>query len=301
MKTLCCLTVLMSALLNFATCRDAAMPDASNSLQATLEALIAARPEATVAVVVRDPRTGTMLDLNGSRSFHAASTMKIPVMIEVYRQATLGRFALDDALVVKNEFQSIVDGSTYHIEDDSDDALYERLGREMKIRDLVYQMITVSSNLATNLLIDFVSADSVQATCERLGTTSMRVLRGVEDIKAYRQGLSNSATAHDLAVLLDALRQGAAVSPASDREMIDILLDQQFNTMIPAGLPEGARAAHKTGSITRIHHDAALVLPAEADPYVLVILTEGFEEDAASAALGADITRVVHAALRQGT
>jgi len=220
--------------------------------------------------------------------------------IHLYRQAALGRFSLDDSLLVENAFRSIVDGSAYSIEDDSDDSIYERLGQQMSIRDLVYQMITVSSNLATNLIIDYVSADSVQATCERLGTTTMKVLRGVEDIKAYRQDLSNSATATDLAVLLDALRRGAAVSPEADRAMIDVLLDQQFNTMIPAGLPEGARAAHKTGWITRIHHDAAIVYPEQGEPYVVVVLTEGIDDENASAALGAEIARTVHATLRPG-
>ena len=292
------LTFVLCLLLPLAACRDVAVPKSPASLHETLEALLAQHPEATVAVAVRDAQTGTTLDLNGDRSFHAASTMKIPVMIEVYRQAALGRFSLDDSLLVENKFRSIVDGSAYRIEDDSDDAIYERLGQRMALRDLVYQMITVSSNLATNLIIDFVSADSVQATCERLGTTTMQVLRGVEDLKAFRQGLSNSATAADLAVLLDALRRGDAVSPLADRAMIDVLHDQQFNTMIPAGLPEGARAAHKTGWITRIHHDVALVYPEQGEPYVLVILTEGIDDENTSAALGAEIARTVHAALR---
>ena len=224
--------------------------------------------------------------------------MKVPVMIEVFRQAEAGRLALDDSLEVENAFRSIVDGSPYRIEDDSDDAIYERLGGKMAVRDLVYQMITVSSNLATNLLIGHVGADSVQQTIERLGTDTMRVLRGVEDIKAYRQGLSNTATAADLARLLEAIMQGRAVSPQADAAMVEVLLDQRFNTMIPAGLPEGARAAHKTGWITAIHHDAAIVYPEEGAPYVLVILTEGIEDEKESAALGAEVARLVHEALR---
>lgn len=296
--------LLMSALFaGLTACRDSrpeAMPAPSHSLQETLKTLLAQHPEATVAVAVRDAQTGTVLELNGDRPFHAASTMKVPVMIEVYRQAALGRFSLDDSLRVENAFHSIVDGSPYRIEDDSDDAIYERLGHSMSIRDLVYQMITVSSNLATNLIIDFVSADSVQATCERLGTTTMNVLRGVEDIKAYRQGLSNTSTAADLATLLDALQRGEAVSPDTDREMIGILLDQRFNTMIPAGLPDGVRTAHKTGEITEIHHDAAIVYPVRGEPYVLIILIEGIADETRSAALGAEMARAVHRALRPG-
>ena len=300
--------VLALLLLCLFGCREAAStPDASATvppavstpdLEAALEAVIARHPEATVAVAVRDAATGTILDLRADRPFHAASTMKVPVMIEVFRQAALGRFGLDDSLAVENSFRSIVDGSPYRIEDDSDDAIYTVLGTKMSVRDLVHNMITVSSNLATNLLIDFVSADSVQPTAERRGATDIRVLRGVEDIKAFRQGLSNTTTAADLAALLAALRDGRAVSPEADRAMVDILHAQRFNTMIPAGLPGDVRVAHKTGWITEIHHDAALVYPGEAAPYVLVVLTEGIADEDASAALGAEIAGAVHAALR---
>jgi beta-lactamase class A len=275
-------------------------PQPVQSLEATLQTLIARHPEATVAVAVRDPDGGHRLDLLSDRLFHAASTMKVPVMIEVYRQADLGRFSLDDSIQVVNAFRSIVDGSPYSMDlgEDSDESIYEQIGRPMSIRDLVYQMITVSSNLATNLLIDYVSADSVQATSERLGTARMQTLRGVEDIKAYERGLSNRATAADLATLLDALRRGTAVSPDADRAMVGVLLDQQFNTLIPAGLPGDVRVAHKTGSITEIHHDAAIVYPLDGPPYVLVVLTEGIADEAVSAALAADIAAAVHAAIR---
>lgn len=293
-------SLLLAVLIFIAGCAPAA-ENSSNpmtNIETKIDAILAAHPGATVAIALEDPSTGTTYMRNENRSFHAASTMKIPVMIEVYRQAAQGRFSLDDELDVINSFRSIVDGSPYSIEDDSDDAIYTRLGQKMTIRSLVYQMITVSSNLATNLLIDFVSADTVQATVESLGTQRMKVLRGVEDLKAFDLGMSNTTTAADLAVLLAAMRTGHAVSEAADREMVDVLLAQEFNEMIPAGLPENTRAAHKTGWITAIHHDAAIIFPEDAASYVLVILIEGITEHAVSAKLGAEITAVVHQELR---
>lgn len=293
MRTLllaCCLLMALPA---------AAQPDAMHAhLEAVLQPLLDEHPEAAVAVAVRDPATGTRYSRLGDRPFHAASTMKVPVMIEAFRQAEEGRIGLDDSLEVRNAFRSIVDGSTFAIEDDSDDAIYERLGQHMSVRELVYQMITVSSNLATNLLIDHLVADTIQKTIERMGVEHMRVLRGVEDIKAYRQGLSNTATADDLALLMESLMTGEAISEAASREMVDVLIDQQFNTMIPTGLPEDARVAHKTGWITRIHHDAAIVYPKDDAPYVLVVLTEGIDDEDASARLGARIAGAVHEVLR---
>lgn len=264
-----------------------------------IEAIASSQPDAIVAVSVRVPGRGITFDREGGRLFHAASTMKIPVMIEVFRQAGMGTFSLDDSLLVQNRFRSIVDGSEFAIGDDSDDDIYTRLGSRMAIRDLIESMITVSSNLATNLLIDFVGAESVQATSERLGTTQMLTLRGVEDLKAFEQGLSNRATSEDLAALLAALVDGRAVSTADDEAMLDVLARQEFNEMIPAGLPDGVRVAHKTGQITAVHHDAAAVFPENRDPYILVILTEGLADDTESAALGARIASAVDAFLRE--
>ena len=271
---------------------------AQSALTDTLEAIIEAVPEATVAVAVRDAETGTTVDIRTDHVFHAASTMKVPVMIEVYRRMEQGRLGLEDTLTVRNAFRSIVDGSIYSIEDDSDDAIYEKLGQPMTIGELVHQMMSVSSNLATNLLIDELIADTIQQTVNQLDAPGMKVLRGVEDLKAYDRGLSNSTTARALATLLTHLCNGTAVSPSADSAMVATMLLSEFNEMIPAGLPANTRVANKTGWITRIHHDAAIVLPAASAPYVLVILAGGLDDHDASAALGASLARTVHAYLR---
>ncbi|MFO7767580.1 MAG: serine hydrolase [bacterium] len=274
-----------------------AQPGHEDLRRAVME-IVLEHPQQEIAVSVRDPEHMAFLDLKGATRFHAASTMKVAVMMAVFQQAEEGTLSLSDSLVVENRFTSILDGSEYAIEDDSDDVIYSRLGTRMSIRDLVYQMITVSSNLATNLLIQHVTADSAQALIDRLGNQQMKVLRGVEDIPAYRAGLNNQATSSDLALQLEALMKGAAVSQEADGEMVEILLDQRFNDMIPAGLPEDVKVAHKTGMITRIHHDAAIVYPPDAPPYVLVVLTGGFEDPDESAAVGARIARTVHGLLR---
>ena len=268
------------------------------ALTDTLESIIAQQPEATVAVAIRDPATGTELNLRADHVFHAASTMKVAVMIEAYRRVAEGTLQLNQRVMVKNEFRSVVDGSPYSIEDDSDDAIYARLGEEMTLRELIHQMMTVSSNLATNLLVEQLAADSIQRTVDRLGASGMRVLRGVEDLKAYERGLSNRTTARALVELLRRLREGSAVSPSADSAMVATMLLSEYDEMIPAGLPAAVRVANKTGWITRIHHDAAIVYPPASEPYVLVILIRDVDDHAASAALGARLARAVHTKLR---
>jgi beta-lactamase class A len=212
----------------------------------------------------------------------------------------MGLVRLDDPIRVQNQFRSIVDGSPYALSaaDDSDDVVYKRVGTTMTARQLSEVMITVSSNFAANLLIDRLGATNIQRTVHRLGADGMHVLRGVEDTKAFEKGLSNSTTARALATLLERIWRGRAVDRESSREMLEILKRQRFNDGIPAGLPAGTEVAHKTGEITKIHHDAAIVLGDR--PFVLVVLIRGLQDHKQSAALMAAIARACHDAMMTG-
>lgn len=237
-------------------------------------------------------------DIDGDALLHAASTMKVPVMVELFRRADAGEIDLGGELRVDNVFHSIVDGSPFALDpaEDSDPELYDRVGTRVPVRELLQRMIARSSNLATNVLIDVVRPESVQRTIESLGADRMQVLRGVEDDLAYRAGRSNTATACDLRAVLLAIAEGRAASESACREMLEVLAAQEFNEMIPAGLPPGTRVAHKTGMITRIRHDAAIVFPEQGRPYVLVVLTSGYDDPTRSAAAIAQVARIVHAA-----
>ena len=252
---------------------------------------------AEVAVAARTLDGKDQLLIQPDTAFHAASTMKIPVMIELFAQAREGRLRLDDPLPVRNEFASIVDGSPYQLDpaDDSDPGVYRSVGGTLTLRQLCEAMITVSSNLAANLLIEKLGVENIRRRVHRLGADGMQVLRGVEDGKAFRAGLVNTTTARGLMVLLEKIARGRAVGAEQSREMVAILERQKFNEAIPAGLPTGMPVAHKTGTITKVHHDAGIVYAAR--PYVLVVLVRGLEKEKDSAALIAGITRVVNEAL----
>ncbi len=268
-----------------------------------VRARIAAVPSAFVEVAFVDlAHAGDTLFLNADTPVHAASTMKLPVMMRLYREGDAGALDLDRRMKLGNDFASIVDGSRYALDPkvDSDSALYALVGDSITVRELVRHMITRSSNLATNTLIALANADSVNAMMRAFGASNMRVLRGVEDQKAFDRGLNNSATARDLATLLALLETGRAAPRAATDEMRGILLAQEFNEKIPAGLPAGVRVAHKTGDITAIAHDAAIVYPAGRAPYVLVVLTKGIAQEKVADALIADISRMVYAHVMYG-
>jgi beta-lactamase class A len=265
-------------------------------LRDEIEARVARAPGALVGVAYIDLATGDTLFINADSLMHAASTMKVPVMMRLFRESDAGRLSLNQRILVVNRFTSIVDGSPY-VQDpgvDSDSAMYKLVGDSVTVRELIQHMITRSSNLATNTLIALANPDSVNAMMRSLGARRMLVLRGVEDEKAFEKGLNNMATARDLAVLLRDIETGEAASPASTDSMRAILLAQQFNEKIPAGLPPGTRVAHKTGDITAIAHDAAIVYPANRKPYILVVLTKGIEKEPVADSLIADVSRIVY-------
>jgi beta-lactamase class A len=271
--------------------QDATLSSATAKIQERIQ-----KSGADVGVAFRTLDGKSEWFFHADDAFHAASTMKVPVLIELFHQVREGRLKLDDPLLIKNEFHSLVDGSIYTLDaaDDSEAELYKAAGQTRTLRQLSELMITVSSNFATNLLIEKLGVDNIRATVQSLHADGMNVLRGVEDGKAFEKGMNNTTTARGLLVLLEAIAEGKAVDPESSREMIEILERQKFNEGIPAGLPPGTRVAHKTGEITKIHHDAAIVFAPR--PFVLVILVRGIAETKVSAALMADITRELYQA-----
>ncbi len=274
---------------------DAAARASVDALTARLKTRIAAQPGAEVAVWFVG--AGGSIAINSDVSFHAASTMKVPVMIELFRRVDAGTRSLDATLRLTSTFASIVDGSPYTLDagSDSDSLLYTRVGTDVTLRELDERMITRSSNLATNALIQLLDPKVVNATAHTLGATHIEVRRGVEDNKAFAAGLNNTTTARDLGVLLAGIEAGTVASSASCAAMKDVLMRQEFNDEIPAGLPPGTKVAHKTGWITGTLHDAAVVYPKDRSPYVLVVLTRKIADEKVAGRLIADLSREVYA------
>ncbi len=252
--------------------------------------------EGDFAVAFKDLQTGKTLFINEKENFHAASTMKTPVMIEVFKQANAGKFKLTDSILVKNEFKSIVDGSLYgmDINDDSADGMYKQIGKKMTIYDLTYQMIIVSSNLATNILIDLVDAKNANESMRKLGAKDIQVLRGVEDKKAFEKGLNNSVTAFDLMLIFEKIAQNKVIDKKSCDEMRKILFDQKFNEIIPEKLPKDVKVAHKTGSITGVQHDSGIVYLPDGRKYVLVLLSKKLKNADAGVKVLAEVSELIY-------
>lgn len=222
-----------------------------------------------------DAETTIQWSYNADTYFHAASTMKLAVLLGVFRQVDRGELQLDAPVHVRNRFTSIVNQEPFMLDlgRDADPDVYGHLGKTLTVRELAYWMIVRSSNLATNLLVDVVGIPTIQRSLDELEIDGVKVLRGVEDARAFDAGLNNEVTAHGLLKLLRLIADHRAYSEKACAAMLEILLDQQYRSGIPAGLPKAARVAHKTGNISTVHHDAGIVYLDGRKPYVLVILT----------------------------
>jgi beta-lactamase class A len=239
-----------------------------------------------------DAETTIQWSYNADHYFHAASTMKVAVLLAVMRQVERGELSLDSPVHVRNRFTSIVNQEPFMLDlaRDADPNVYGHLGKTLTVRELAYWMITLSSNLATNLLIDVIGVNTIQLALDELDIDGVRILRGVEDQAAFQAGLNNEVTANGLLKLLRVVADHKAYSRKASEEMLNIMLEQQYRSGIPAGLPKATRVAHKTGNISTVHHDAGIVYLDGRAPYVLVILTQ-FSADTGRGTAVADVSR----------
>ena len=253
--------------------------EATANLRKELEAIGDQSRSRAIAVALHDLHTGFRFSLLGDRSFHAASTIKVAVLLAIFRAADQGRLRLDDSLHVRNRFFSAADGSVFHVSLDRDATpeLYQSVGRTARIATLAHVMISGSSNLATNLLLDFVGVEYARRVLSEAQVDEVELRRGVEDHLAHDRGINNEATANGLLKLMSAVR-GDFLTNESKQEVLRILLEQRFNSMIPARLPKHATVAHKTGEISTACHDIGIVYLPEREPYIAAILTE-FDPD----------------------
>lgn len=229
-----------------------------------------------VAVAFHDYETDSQFGYQADEWFHAASTIKVPVLVGVFAAVQDQDLTLGSRVHVRNQFYSVVGGAPYRIESgrDANSEVHANIGKTMKLVELARHMIVTSSNLATNLLLDAVGLDRVQTTLDELGVQGVELRRGVEDEAAFQEGINNRVTANGLVQVLRLIEERKALSKSACEKMLDILHEQEFRSGIPAGLPDDARVANKTGEISTVTHDTGLVYLPKREPYALAILSQ---------------------------
>ena len=281
---------------------NAAAPSES-ALTKEIEKIETASGAKAIAVALHDFESGFELRYHADRWFHAASTIKVPILLGVFAAIDRGDLLPHSRVHVRNRFLSVVEDIPFRVESgrDANSAVHNAIGKMMRVDELAYHMITTSSNLATNLVLGVIGPQSVNETLRELHLDEgIDLKRGVEDELAFEKGINNMVTANGLLKILVMLAEGKAFSPALSRRMMDIMHGQEFNQGIPARLPKGARVAHKTGEISTMAHDAGVVYLPKRKPYALVILTEWDPTASGRSRTIAAISHAIYEALTRG-
>lgn len=271
--------------------------DRDGALRRQIEQIETESGAKAVAVAVHDTETDFEFHYHADRWFHAASTIKVPILLGVFDAIDRGRLLPHSRVHVRNLFKSAVEGIPFRVESDRDSnsVVHAAIGKMLRVEELAHHMIATSSNLATNLLLDLVGVESVQRTLRDLKVSEgLDVRRGVEDELAFEKGIFSRVTADGLLRILLLLAEGKAFSPMLSHKMMEILHAQEFNNGIPARLPKGTRVAHKTGEISTVAHDAGVVYLPDRKPYVIVILTEWSADASGRSQAIAAISRAVY-------
>jgi len=289
---LCSFLGALTMTLLFTSYTSAQAPSLQQQVQAVIDTV---NGRVAVAYINLQDPTDTLF-INADELFHAASTMKTPVLVEAYKQAQAGGISIHDSILVHNNFTSIIDDSPFSVERDRDSGkeMHDQIGQLVPIREILYDMTINSGNLSTNIIIDRLGAHNVTQTMRDLGAEHIHVLRGVEDMKAFEAGQNNMTSARSLALLFEHLANGTAVSKTASDDMIRILFDQRFREMIPAGLPNDVRVAHKTGWITGVVHDSGIIFLPDGRKYVLVILNKDLDRNEQGTEAGALISTIIY-------
>jgi beta-lactamase class A len=279
-------------------------PSAAARLREEIEQSVVKARLSAVGVSVYDTGTGFCFEYDADRWFHAASTIKVAILVGVYAAIHRGAILPQSRVQVRNRFRSALDGAPFRVAPDRDAnaSVHAAIGSTMRVSELSRHMIVTSSNLATNLLLELFGLERIQKTLEHFQIDGVDVRRGVEDERAFQGGVSNRVTANGLMRIFRLLAEKRAFSDTEAEAMLEILSDQEFREGIPAGLPKGARVAHKTGDISTASHDAGIVYLPDREPYVVAILTE-WDEDSGGGRSGtiAGISRAVYEAVTAGS
>jgi beta-lactamase class A len=286
---------------------QATRPDRAE-LTRQLDGVVAAhlrdQPGLTVSCQAADA-DAVIAERGASRQHYAASTMKLPLVLAAYRRHDEGTLDLDSTVEIHNSFRSR-SGGTFGLDrqDDSDDEVWDQLGRQVSLRWLCRRAVVRSSNLATNLVLAEVGFDAVAEAVSACGADGVQVVRGIGDFGAQRDGSSNQVTTAGLNRILLALAAGRAARPDTCTELLEVLAANEVATDIRPALPAGTWVAHKNGWVSDVVLDAALIRPrggaSPAGEFALTVAVSGAWPNERSHALIQDVAATVWRAVTGG-
>lgn len=235
-----------------------------------------------VSVIVKDLNSDKwILKLNENKVFQSASTIKIPIMIEVLRQVEIGELKLDQKIKI-NEKNKV------------DFSIISELNvLEYSVLDLITLMIIISDNTATNILIDHVGYDSINSLIGNLNLKNTHLSRKMMDFQAIKEGRSNTTTSVDMANMVEIIYKGQVLNKEHSKLAIDIMKRQLHKDCLARYLSEDILIAHKSGELEGLNHDIGIVY-TERNTYIIGVFTENGEDHLLNKRLIGSISNLVY-------
>jgi len=259
-------------------------------MSASMEAL-AARTDGVLSVAITDLRDGTRYTLHADHVFAVASTIKLAILFELFRQADQGLLSLSDLQPVPTT--ALIEGSPIlggllRV----DTGATTTAPRPFSLRELAVYMIVTSDNTATNALIDRLGFAAINDLCQRQGLGKTRLRRRMLDTAAVRRGDENTATASELAALIAQISRFPWRRDTSQRELLAIL-SLPKESFFARGLPSEQPMASKLGSLDGVRAEVAIV-PLPERPFVLSAIVAYARDGAAAERTLADVATAAH-------
>ena len=258
--------------------------------QAVLDAKLAAAVhevetslDGVLGVALKDLKTGQTLLINEREVFPQASSIKIAVLLETFKQAEEGRLKLDEFIALEESRKVEGSGILIHL---------GRPSLSLSIRDLAVLMVVLSDNTATNLLIDKVGLEAVNKRLDALGLAKTRLRRKMMDLQAAAEGRENVSTPLEMMTLLEKIWKGSALGEPYRKDLLAILAIPK-DSPLRAGVPEGIEVAEKPGELEAVRCDSGIVM-LTGKPYVLSVMTTYLKHDADGNPAIAKVSRIVY-------
>jgi beta-lactamase class A len=218
--------------------------------------------DGVMGVAIEDLTTGQKYELRADEVFPQASSIKIAILVELYRQVQQGRLKLTDLYTVKEtdlvEDSPIMNGLTPTV-------------TQVTLRDLATMVVAVSDNSAANILIDRVGMENVNSLLDSLGLSRTRLRRKMMDLKAAKEGRENISTPREMMALLEMLYRSKVLNKTLTEDFFKVLATKK-DSWIPRDLPEDLKIANKPGSLEGVRNDSGVVF-LENRPYILCVMT----------------------------
>jgi len=238
--------------------------------------------DGVAGIAVKDLKSGFTIFINENEIFPQASSIKIAILLEIFKKVEEGNLKFDEFLDLKRDWKVGGSGILQHLGEPS---------LSISIKDLCILMIVLSDNTATNMLIDRTGIDSINRRLDSIGLKKTKLNRKMMDVSAVKEGRENLSTPLEMMSLLESIWKEEILKEPLRSEFLKILSIPK-DSFIRKGTPENIPVASKPGALSRVRCESGIVL-LERRPYILCVMTSYLKKDEEGENFISEISKII--------